>query len=64
MTMYRAPAFRPDETREPVPAFSPANIADLIAALLEAELQQRAAAPLIDVAMRAAADDEEFSESL
>ena len=65
MTTYRAPAPRTDETWEPVPAFSPNNMAHLVATLLEAERQQRAAAQLVDVATKgAAADDKECRESL
>jgi hypothetical protein len=65
MTKYRVPAPRPDETWEPVLAFSPANITDLIAALLEAEWQQRTDAQLVDLATRGgAADDKECRESL
>lgn len=65
MTKYRVPAPRPDETWEPVLAFSPANVTDLIAALLEAEWQQRTDAQLVDLATRGGtADDKECRESL
>lgn len=65
MTKYPVPAPRPDEKWEPVRAFSPSNITDLVATLLEAELQQRADVQLTAVATKgAAADDKECRESL
>lgn len=65
MTTHRAPAARPGETREPVRAFSPNNMAHLVATLLEAERQQRADVQLTAVATKGgAADDKECRESL
>lgn len=64
MTTHRAPA-RPGETWEPVRAFSPINMARLVATLLEAERQQLAQVQLTAVATKgAAADDKECRESL
>jgi hypothetical protein len=60
MTTYRAPAPRPDETWEPVRAFSPTNTTDLVGALLEAERQRRAdARPGGFATGEVATDDEE-----
>lgn len=64
MTTHRAPAPRPGETREPVRAFSPTNMAHLVATLLEAERQQRADVQPTAARKSAAADDKECRESL
>jgi hypothetical protein len=64
MTKYRVRALRPDETWEPVRAFSPTNMAHLVATLLEAERQQRTDVQPAAARKSAAADDKECRESL